>query len=155
MTVQERRCVHCGIRYSHQRSGEGCGNPLNDSYYCPDCKAVILKALETVPRAVEKIPQPVTDEKEQAAVLSHRDSLAEGWKAGKPRRVGFPLFDYEINETTGTMQYRATQNSQPVAVDNCEYTIRTWSDNREPETVEKWMEHNLITDVTVPWRDIR
>lgn len=45
-----KRCRYCGREYTYQISGFGCHESTNDVDYCPECKAIINKALkEAVP----------------------------------------------------------------------------------------------------------
>ena len=48
MDIQIRRCLYCGKEYQYLVSGGYyCFNHLNDYRYCPRCKEIIDKALET------------------------------------------------------------------------------------------------------------
>lgn len=49
MRTTRKRCKHCGNEYSYQLSGNG-DYQYNDEHYCPDCKKVMLDALENVPK---------------------------------------------------------------------------------------------------------
>lgn len=54
MIVESKRCAHCHSRYQYIRSGEGCLSSINDDKYCPECKQIILKALENIPVKIGK-----------------------------------------------------------------------------------------------------
>ena len=47
MTHEKKRCKYCGKIYYYQASGDGCFEPTNDDTYCPRCKEIINKALDT------------------------------------------------------------------------------------------------------------
>ena len=154
MTHRERRCAHCSIRYSYQASGEGCGDPLNDGRYCPDCKAVINEALKSVPKAVERF-SVVVDMVERQDILTLRDMIdaalppefdpANPFAFMRPRQIKAGLYDLESGATMGI---------RVIHRDGVEYDIATWSDKREPESVTRYMERDLKTGVEVPWRRI-
>lgn len=132
---------------------------MDDGRYCPDCKAIILKTLKSVPKAVEKIWIPVEGE-ERDAVLAHRKAVdnaprpeipenatfADALRAcPRPRQIAPGLYD----PTTG-----ASMDVRVVHLNRVEYFIYTWTDNREPVTVSKVMERNLETGVEVPWKNL-
>lgn len=184
MTHQECRCCHCGIRYSHQTSGDGCGDPLNDGRYCPDCKNIINKALHKVPKAVEKIRIPV-DGEERNAVLAYRDAMDKSARLpkapcpelqgtyngtkelltaldlgdlAKPNADSWKDFKFPRVRQIAPGLYDTTNGAsmdvRVVRYDGAEYYISTWTDNREPEGVSKMMERNLETGEEVPWKNL-
>ena len=155
MTIRECRCAHCGIRYSHQGSGNGCGEPLNDARYCPDCKQVIIDALQNVPKAVERF-EIVVEGTERDEILVLRDQIdapsmvVDGSPIHlmftKPRQIRPGLYD-----STGK---GACMNVRVIHRDGVEYDICTWTDNREPEKVTKVMERELKTGYEMPWKNL-
>lgn len=55
MTHEIVRCKHCGTEYSHQMSGYGCFDSLNNKEYCPNCMKAINDALSKI--YVKYVPQ--------------------------------------------------------------------------------------------------
>jgi copper chaperone CopZ len=54
MTHKKSYCIHCGVMYYYQGSGQGCFDPINDPKHCPECMGVINEALSKVPKKIEK-----------------------------------------------------------------------------------------------------
>lgn len=148
-THRMRRCHHCMVTYAYQSSGPDCHEETNDRDYCPECKAVIVEALRTVPRRVEQFWEVVTG-KEADQVLEKKkqneEDVARRRAAGQiiGVRIGMPLFD---------LQSGASSSCVFVHLDGVEYTVTTWSDDREPARVHRSMERDLQTGKTRPWYD--
>ncbi|MDE6284142.1 MAG: hypothetical protein K2M17_00130 [Bacilli bacterium] len=71
-----KRCKFCGKVYSYQASGYGCLEPTNDENYCPECKSIILDALEKqVPKERRLVPSPKEVEKFSDELLTKIEQI--------------------------------------------------------------------------------
>lgn len=95
MTHENKRCRHCAVTYSYRASGGGCMEPTNDPDYCPDCKAVTLKALAEVPVKFKRDWVVTRDVTVRELVELEAQRVAEvKAKGGLPvRRVLMNLYD--------------------------------------------------------------
>jgi len=160
-THRQRRCCHCGTRYSWQGSGGGCQEPLNDARYCPDCKQAIITALSGIPLKFYKVwvdTDEVTLDQLREWEGSAREENRQQYKSGDPiryaiRSVYAPLFDLENPENT---------HHNGVVSGKGEFAGKTyrygfWTNKGErvkPEEtkVEVAVERNLETGVEIPWQ---
>ena len=100
MDIQIRRCLYCGKKYQYLASGGYyCFNHLNDSRYCPRCKEIIDKALETnVPKndmiSHKPFPCDKFDDKLLSVMSSIRDNVRND-NTGKNHLLSKPLVDVD------------------------------------------------------------
>lgn len=116
MLMRPKRCQHCKSQYSYQASGAGCGDPLNDDRYCPDCMAVINAALEKVPVKFKAEWLPVIKGWERIAMSveefdklyqEHWNKVEENPYALHTYPIEFGIPDVEIKEVTAKgIEYR-------------------------------------------------
>lgn len=96
-TFQQRRCGHCGVRYSYQTSGYGGLQEYNNGTYCQDCYKFIQEALKVVP--ARSRPDWVGTSDVSVATLVEQEQA--GWEAAKAagkvpvRRVLPGMYDLE------------------------------------------------------------
>lgn len=113
-SYQGKRCSHCQAIYHYQASGHGCGDPLNDSRYCPTCKAAVNHALSALPLLFECRYFPVSEVPAYADVTrAHIEEweahLAERRKAGiVAQRIWPAMFDLETGDAQSTHQVVAS-----------------------------------------------
>ena len=152
MTHYTRRCKHCGITYGWQGSGEGCFSPINDRWYCPECKEAIIKALEKIPRKIEHrfvACEDFTFEEVKELKGLDDERKEERRKAGELviERVFAGLFDLE-NENNYYIQFHFFKNDK-------EYLGSWWTERGEfglRYNAEWDLKNNKVVG---PWRDIK
>lgn len=141
MSFYTFRCTHCEQRYEYG----GNSNSNNDSNYCPTCKAVILKALKNIPKAVEQFEIDASQE-ETEAILEKLKARQEAWdKEGaviRPRLTKIPLLDMGCGYDT---------DIEVVKHVGVEFHVHTRSDETIPPKVFKQMERDLTTGKESPW----
>lgn len=109
MDIQIRRCLYCGIEYQYLAGGSYyCFNHLNDDRYCPRCKEIIDKALETnVPKndTISHRPFPCDkfDDKLLSVMSSIRDNVrndntSKNYKLSEHLVAVHPSLDFDIVE---------------------------------------------------------
>ena len=106
MDIQIRRCLYCGKEYQYLASGGYyCFNHLNDYRYCPRCKEIIDKALETnVPKNDMISHKPFPCDKFDDKLLSLMSSIRDSARNDKNHRlfetlvVVDPSLDFDIVE---------------------------------------------------------
>lgn len=156
-THREKRCRHCGQRYSFTASGPGCDNRVNNDRYCRSCQGEILVTLRKLPIRVKlewvEVEQPTVEmceawEKEWAEEHAAHDPphfLPYG------RRILPCLFDMNdmgnVNYV-GIVQGRGEFKGR-------QFRYSTWTKKPENNTVKVAMEWNMETgDKTAFWRDL-
>ena len=144
MTTQAvYRCNHCLIEYTYYPSGCPYNNMrLNDDTYCPDCKQVILDALENVPQKVERFTKPydgITLEELKEKVKEQRENQL--WQ-----RVASPLFDMKDSDNHNISGW--------VKINGLDIFYSYWT-KRDDYRIEVEMERNLETGEEYPWKEIR
>ena len=143
------RCRHCRAVYHHYVSG--CPpfvdtERLNDREYCPDCKKVILEALEKVPPKVEEFWE-TTDVVSKEDIETEHHRREEEAKANGTicfRRITVPLFDLvdpDNNNICGI-----------ITMNGVTFHYSWWTKKDEIE-IRKKMERDLVTGKEVLWRD--
>jgi rubredoxin len=141
-----KRCRHCNTVYAWQASGNGCFHELNDETYCPDCKAVINKALKLVPKKFKKI-WVETDEVTYDYLKAERAKQDEKNGGLCARRVYVSLFNFE----KGTREI-----NDAFDVDDKQYCVLYWSDTPEIIKIQVLKELNVETnEITGYWKDYR
>jgi len=135
------RCQHCQVGYSYQSSGEGCHKDTNDSRYCPDCKQVVLNALATVPKRVEKFwinydGMTLDDVKRELETIE---------KEGRWKRVAVPCFDMNDCDNHNITGY--------LFIDGKTIFYSFWTKKNDTR-IELKMERNLETGEESIWRNI-
>lgn len=142
-TARQKRCTHCGQGYVFQSSGEGCGHPLNDPNWCPQCKGAVNEAVAKLPRLLEPRWVPVDEV----------PTLVERPTADDCRR----WFDIHVERNGGMWIRRiwpglisadgAIMNIWGVTAADGPYRdfpflfqVSEWSDNREPAVVKVQVE---------------
>lgn len=96
-TFQQKRCGHCGVRYSYQTSGYGGLQEYNSDTYCQDCYKFIQEALKVVPARSRPDWVGTSDVSAESLVEQERAAWDAAKAEGKVpvRRVLSPMFDME------------------------------------------------------------
>jgi hypothetical protein len=155
MTHREKRCNHCSVRYYYQSSGHGCDSRLNDPSYCPGCRDVILKALDSVPPRVKKISVEIFDppfdlvkqwfEENQAQIAERR---ANGELVAERILPGFiDMEDMTNKHIQGFVGGRGSYQGRT-------FIISFWTKKGKSEVTEL-QEVDLVTGDSIPWVDLR
>lgn len=76
-----KRCSHCQCEYTYYLSGFYCHIPLNDKDYCPNCKKLIIKTLDTTPKKYKCEYKETPNDKELLSVFKKlKDKEENGQK---------------------------------------------------------------------------
>ena len=76
-----KRCSHCQCEYTYYLSGFYCHIPLNDKDYCPNCKKLIIKTLDTTPKKYKCEYKEIPIDKELLSVFKKlKDKEENGQK---------------------------------------------------------------------------
>ena len=144
-THRLKRCNHCQSRYYYQASGNGCFQPLNDSNYCAECKAIIIQALESIP--VKRTSKWIDDNEDPNVLLNVYDEFRKNNPNGF-ERVSLGLYNTQTGES---------EQSRHIRYNNINYVV-SWWESTVKETgykVKKEVEINTITNEIIgPWKDI-
>lgn len=158
MRVGYKNCIHCGVIYTYQSSGEGCHRDENDDKYCPSCKKALLNTLRKIPkkftyRWVET--DDVTKEEALSIIKKNDEEQDRRWKKGDERakkckgcellppfrlklvRAYMPLVDMDTCESS---------NQKDFVYNNNKYFIRWWKSKPNDYKITKEVRWNLETD---------
>lgn len=136
MRTTRKRCKHCGIEYSYQLSGNW-DYKYNDEHYCPDCKKVMLEALENVPKKFtygwKEIPFNIS-EKMKNVKQKKLSFLAECKNKNIPviKKVYSVFFNSKISKT------------EYFVIDNIKYLIQYFYNGEKKMFM--WCEKNIDND---------
>lgn len=76
-----KRCSHCQCEYTYYLSGFYCHIPLNDKDYCPYCKKLIIKTLDTIQKKYKCEYKEIPIDKELLSVFKKlKDKEENGQK---------------------------------------------------------------------------
>lgn len=125
MQHYNKRCKFCGRTYSYQASGYSCLEPNNDENYCPECKSIILDALENqVPKEKRIVPSIKEVKKFSGELLTKMEQLKNEYydkTKGHISMVGYCSLYYDnidIYYINGIKYYIAYDN-----IDDIHYFI--------------------------------
>lgn len=140
-----KRCGHCKQEYTYQASGNGCHNPLNDDYYCPECKEIILKALSDVPIKFKCITVLQTDVTlEQCKSWERIEELVRNSETGLGSlhmvRVFAGLADMKTGESQVIRQVKGQNQHRHKT-----FIYSYWPSKPEEAEVRVYMEENVMT----------
>lgn len=133
-SFQGKRCSHCQSAYYYQASGQGCGERLNDSRYCPSCAAVVRKALGQVRVRFECRYFPVSEVPEFADVTR---ADIEQWEADLARRregggvIGQRVWPALMNFDTGDVQNIREVVASSGPYRGIRFRVSSWQKNPE------------------------
>lgn len=146
-THRIHRCIHCRAVYSLQTSGPG--SDKGSASYCPDCHSVVLAALQAVPVRFERETEKVTDQEAICLVLAEMERL----KVDPPRLFGTPIFSYVPGLHRRTIDGSwESETVSCVTLGGVRYLVARWP-GEDPPRVSRFVEKNVETGETKPWRD--
>ena len=137
MTHYYKYCIHCGVRYTHQGSGHGCGRQENDREYCPECMTTISLALETIPVKVKNKfihTDDISPDEFFAAIKKREEEREEG------SLIFERIFPGLVNLNSGD-----TQNSRSITIKKTLYYMTWWTSKKDYE-IKKEVKWDIVND---------
>ena len=147
-----KRCKHCQSVYTFQESGHGA--PLyNDEFHCPECKEVIVRALNHVTVKFIKAYVKCKDYNYKEILGLIDLKIAEKLKTEKeyPNRLIF----HRIYPSRYNMEHNEHEVVGNVESNGVNYKYSWWPHDPEGTLIlGKEVERNVETGEEVPWRDL-
>lgn len=156
MTHKRKRCIHCSKVYTYQASGHGCHHELNDSLYCPGCKAAIVKALSEIPKRFEKRYIEVTSF-DPIRLLQEVERINAELEQ-KRKENPFGIYARRVHPGLCNTKTGEWQKSEHLTYEGVELIVEWWESTVETEgyTVRQAMEYDLKQKLIVGhWRSFR
>jgi hypothetical protein len=157
MVIQEKRCVHCGIRYTYQASGYPREDYSHSSYYCKDCWKVIQDALSKILKKRERVCIKTNEVTRKQIEDWHKEDIIneEEIQKNNPQtlflsftahRVSVPMFNLNNGDSSETIWAYGKDEFRGKV-----YSLTFWRKTDEYE-IDVEMEKNLETgEIIGPW----